>query len=257
MSNGDACQSFSYRPNLVPCYPMYKQLLALLTKFFITDCRQVTKCIDSKTAVDCSILTSRSKVSAKAAAVALKCMHHNYGVISGSHARRACVWHIILDVELYTTCPGERVFVATRFNVTRAVAPFEIGAPPFHVWPPGCCIHPILYFKNVPPPFGFWPLFVVFGPPCCQILATGLNVTILPLMLCNEKTRAGFSKEAENLTTYGYALWYSQIVCIRRYSLNTTIEFYSVNEWSNFAVSVWLIACHVTMHSTFTWTRPV
>ena len=24
--------------------------------------------------------------------------------------------------------------------------PFEIGAPPFNVWPPGCCIHPILYF---------------------------------------------------------------------------------------------------------------
>jgi len=23
---------------------------------------------------------------------------------------------------------------------------FEIGVPPFHVWPTGCCIHPILYF---------------------------------------------------------------------------------------------------------------
>ena len=40
--------------------------------------------------------------------------------------------------------------------------PFEIGTPPFHVWPTGCCIHPILYFKNVPPfwflapPSGFW-----------------------------------------------------------------------------------------------------
>jgi len=31
-------------------------------------------------------------------------------------------------------------------------------APPFHVWPIGCCIHPILYFKNVPP-------LLVFGPP--------------------------------------------------------------------------------------------
>jgi len=38
--------------------------------------------------------------------------------------------------------------------------PFEIGAPPFHVWPLGCYIHPILYFKNVAPPSGFWP-------PCC------------------------------------------------------------------------------------------
>jgi len=46
------------------------------------------------------------------------CMHHNYGVISGSHACRDCVWHIIMDAELYTTCPGERVLVATRFNVT-------------------------------------------------------------------------------------------------------------------------------------------
>jgi len=44
--------------------------------------------------------------------------------------------------------------------------PFEIGAPPFHGWPTGCCIHPILYFKMRPPfwfmapPSGFWP-------PCC------------------------------------------------------------------------------------------
>jgi len=45
------------------------------------------------------------------------CMHLNYGVISGSHACRDCGWHIILVVELYTTCPGERVLVATKFNV--------------------------------------------------------------------------------------------------------------------------------------------
>jgi len=24
--------------------------------------------------------------------------------------------------------------------------PFEIGAPPFHVWPTSCYIHPLLYF---------------------------------------------------------------------------------------------------------------
>jgi len=46
------------------------------------------------------------------------CMHHNYGVISGSHACKDCVWHIILHAELYTTCPGERELVATKFNVT-------------------------------------------------------------------------------------------------------------------------------------------
>ena len=46
--------------------------------------------------------------------------------------------------------------------------PFEIGAPLFHVWPPVCGIHPILYFKNVPPPSGFRPHHLVFGPPCCS-----------------------------------------------------------------------------------------
>ena len=46
------------------------------------------------------------------------CMHLNYGVISGSLACRDCRWHIILVAELYTTCPGERVLVATKFNVT-------------------------------------------------------------------------------------------------------------------------------------------
>jgi len=47
-----------------------------------------------------------------------RCVHHNYDVISGSHACRDCVWHIILDAELCTTCPEEGVLVATRFNVT-------------------------------------------------------------------------------------------------------------------------------------------
>ena len=38
-------------------------------------------------------------------------------------------------------------------------------------------------------------------------------------------------------------------------SLDTTIAFHCVNEWSNFAVSVRLMACHVTKHSHFTWTQ--
>jgi len=37
---------------------------------------------------------------------------------SGSHACRDCGWHIILVAELYTTCAGERVFIAIKFNVT-------------------------------------------------------------------------------------------------------------------------------------------
>jgi len=38
----------------------------------------------------------------------------------------------------------------------------------------------------------------------------------------------------------------------RHYSLNTTIAFYSMNEWSNFAVSVWSRTWQATMLSQFT-----
>jgi len=117
------------------------------------------------------------------------CMHLNYDVISGSHACRDCVWHIILDAELHTTCPGERVLVATRFNVT-----------------------------------------------------------FLPLRLCYVNTRTCFSKDAENLTTHGYVLWCSQTVCIRHYSLNTIIAFYS--EWVIELCSVRLID-GVSSHHAF------
>ena len=126
------------------------------------------------------------------------CMHYNYGVTSRNHACRICVWPTILDAELYITCPGERVFVAIRFNVI--------------------CLH---------------------------------------LMHLYETTSTCFSKDAESLTTYGYVLWCSQIVCIRPYFLNTIIAFSFVNECSNFVVSVWLMACHATTHSHFTWTWPV
>jgi len=44
-------------------------------------------------------------------------MHHHYGGISGSNACRDCVWLIILHAELHTTCRGERVLVAIRFDV--------------------------------------------------------------------------------------------------------------------------------------------
>ena len=121
------------------------------------------------------------------------CMHLNYGVISGSHACGDCGWHIILVAELYTTCPGERVLVATKFNVI-----------------------------------------------------------FLPSRLCYVNTSTSFSKDAENLTTYGYVLWCNQIVCTRHYSLNTIIAFYSVIESSNFAVSVWSMACQATVLSHFT-----
>ena len=60
------------------------------------------------------------------------------------------------------------------------------------------------------------------------------------------------SRKFTNLTTYGYVLWCSQIVCTRHYSLNTIIAFYSVIEWSNVAVSVWPMACQATTLSHFT-----
>jgi len=44
-------------------------------------------------------------------------MHLNYGGISKSHAGKDCVWHIILDAELYSTCPGGRVLVVMTHQV--------------------------------------------------------------------------------------------------------------------------------------------
>jgi len=86
------------------------------------------------------------------------------------------------------------------------------------------------------------------------LVAIRFNVTFLPLRLCYINTSTCSAKDAENLTTYGYMLWCSQIVCTRHrhYSLNTIIAFYSVIERSNFAVSVWSMACHTTMLSHFT-----
>jgi len=46
------------------------------------------------------------------------CMHQTYGVISGSHLCRNCVWPIILDAEPCTNFPGEGVLVVVTFNVT-------------------------------------------------------------------------------------------------------------------------------------------
>jgi len=42
------------------------------------------------------------------------------------------------------------------------------SVPPFHVWPFGCYINPILYLKNMAPPSGFWTLLLVFGPPTAK-----------------------------------------------------------------------------------------
>ena len=41
-------------------------------------------------------------------------------------------------------------------------------APPFHVWPTGCCIYPILYFKSVAPLLVFGPSFWFLAPPAAK-----------------------------------------------------------------------------------------
>ena len=43
--------------------------------------------------------------------IVLPCMHHKYGRISESHACKDCVWPIILDAELCTTCHGELMLI--------------------------------------------------------------------------------------------------------------------------------------------------
>jgi len=53
------------------------------------------------------------------------CMHHNYGGISESHACKDCMWPIILDAELYTTCPRERVLVVMTHQVQCNIPTFE------------------------------------------------------------------------------------------------------------------------------------
>jgi len=53
------------------------------------------------------------------------CMRHYYGGISESHACKDCLWPIILDAEVYTTCPGERVLVAMTDQVQCNIPTFE------------------------------------------------------------------------------------------------------------------------------------
>ena len=53
------------------------------------------------------------------------CMHLNYGGLSESNACKDCVWPIILDAELYTTCPGERVLVAMTHHVQCNIPAFQ------------------------------------------------------------------------------------------------------------------------------------
>jgi len=53
------------------------------------------------------------------------CMHHSYGGISENHAWKDCVWPIILNVELYTTCPRKRVLIVMTHHVQYNIPTFE------------------------------------------------------------------------------------------------------------------------------------
>jgi len=53
------------------------------------------------------------------------CMRHNYGGISQCHACKDCVWPIILDAELYATCPGDRVLIVMTQQVQCNIPTFE------------------------------------------------------------------------------------------------------------------------------------
>jgi len=65
------------------------------------------------------------------------------------------------------------------------------------------------------------------------------NITFLPLRLYWDKMCTCFSKDAETPTTYGCALWCSQILYIRAVSFNNTTAFYFVTEGPDVPVLVW------------------
>jgi len=52
-------------------------------------------------------------------------MHHNYGGISESPTCKDCLWPIMLDAELYTSCPGERVLAVMTHQVQYNIPKFE------------------------------------------------------------------------------------------------------------------------------------
>ena len=91
----------------------------------------------------------------------------------------------------FSTCPSIEMLKGYMAGTSPAGGamvpgpPFEIGAPPFHVWPPGCCIHPILYFKNVAPSSGFWPPAAKSWRRAWYMVRESLGTPVLSLNLGN------------------------------------------------------------------------
>jgi len=75
------------------------------------------------------------------------------------------------------------------------------------------------------------------GPWQANVSSHQVQYNISTLRLW-DKICTCFSKDAESLTTYGCALWCSQIVYIRTYSFNTT-AFYFVTEGPAFPLLGW------------------
>jgi len=87
------------------------------------------------------------------------------------------------------------------------------------------------------------------------LVVTRFNATIVFLRPYCEKICTSFLNDAESLTTYGCALWCSQIVYILPYFLNTTTAFYFATECSEGTVFIWG-RVHTTILSYFTWPWP-
>ena len=79
-----------------------------------------------------------------------------------------------------------------------------------------------------------------------------VQYNILTFEALQWKTSTCFSKDSENLlTSCGYMVWCGRLFVFIPI-LWTLQSHFTLNEWSNIAVSVWLMACQVTMHSHFT-----
>ena len=84
----------------------------------------------------------------------------------------------------YARCPALEL-LCSSFRVVASgggqwclALPFEIGAPHFTFGPRLLHTSNTVFLKCAPP---FWTLLLVFGPPCCWILATSLSSLCGPL----------------------------------------------------------------------------
>jgi len=136
-------------------------------------------------------------------------MHHNYGWISESHACKDYVWPIILDAELCTTCPGERVLVVMAHQVQCNIPTFEaLLRKNMHLFPERCrrsinvmiaCFDAVRLFILVhslwtlQPHFALWlsartlQCFFVWGCACHNafVLYLGLTTSGISVPLCS------------------------------------------------------------------------